>query len=478
MYRCSFVAAGCRMAGKKPQFLPSTAGREARLSPAWWLRLPLIVFAASVSLWAGAADAAGSLPAPRADEAADELLELQQVIDTALDNNPGLAQKRAHASAMAAIPPQVGTLPDPILSFDAVNLPVDTFSTTQENMTQLRAGLSLQVPFPGKLRLRKEAADFEAQSASFDVDEFRLKLIRNVRIGWWNLFYLDRALETVRRNQVLLRQFISIAETKYEVGKGLQQDVLLAQVELSKLLDIEIQLKGARKEQQAHFNALLNLPAQNAVHLPVRVPEDLPKAPEEADLHLIALETRPLLGSLNERIKAAQKRVDLARKDYYPDFKLKAGYGFRSGNNTGRTDSRADFLTLGISVNLPVFISTKQSRALHQRTSERFKEELARQDAIESVLSETSSALADYVKTRDQALLFKTGIIPQASQTVSSMLAGYQVNKVDFLNLVRSQITLYNFETQYWKALAGARQSLARLSSAVGKDLPGNLSHE
>jgi len=466
------------MAGKKPQFLPSTAGRKVRLSPARWLQLPLIVFAASVSLWAGAAGAAGSLTTPRADEIADELLELQQVIDTALDNNPGLAQQRAHASAMAAIPPQVGTLPDPILSFDAVNLPVDTFSTTQENMTQLRAGLSLKVPFPGKLRLRKEAADFEAQSASFDVDEFRLKLIRNVRIGWWNLFYLDRALETVRRNQVLLRQFISIAETKYEVGKGLQQDVLLAQVELSKLLDIELQLKGARKDQQARFNALLNLPAQNTVHLPVRVPEDLPKPPEEAALHLIALETRPLLGSWDERIKAAQKRVDLARKDYYPDFKLKAGYGFRSGNNTGRTDSRADFLTLGISVNLPVFISTKQSRALHQRTSERFKEELARQDAIESVLSETSSALADYVKTRDQALLFKTGIIPQASQTVSSMLAGYQVNKVDFLNLVRSQITLYNFETQYWKALAGARQSLARLSSAVGKDLPGNLSHE
>jgi len=181
-------------------------------------RLPVVTLAASLSLWTGMASAAGDPALAHTGE----ILALQQAIDTALANNPGLAEKRARARAMAAIPPQVGTLPDPILSFDAVNLPVDTFSTTQENMTQLRVGLSQKVPFPGKLRLRKEAARFEAESASFDVDEFRLKLVRNVRIGWWNLFYLDRALEIVHRNQVLLRQFITIAETKYEVGKGLQ----------------------------------------------------------------------------------------------------------------------------------------------------------------------------------------------------------------------------------------------------------------
>ncbi|WP_338070343.1 TolC family protein [Bathymodiolus platifrons methanotrophic gill symbiont] len=67
-------------------------------------------------------------------------------------------------------------------------------------------------------------------------------------------------------------------------------------------------------------------------------------------------------------------------------------------------------------------------------------------------------------------MLFKNGIIPQARQTVASMLAGYQVNKVDFLNLVRSQITLYNYETQYWKALSEANQALAQLTAVVGKE--------
>ena len=84
--------------------------------------------------------------------------------------------------------------------------------------------------------------------------------------------------------------------------------------------------------------------------------------------------------------------------------------------------------------------------------------------------SQISVALADYERAREQFILFKSGIIPQARQTVASMLAGYQVNKVDFLNLIRSQITLFNHETKYWRALAEAKQSLAKLIAAVGKE--------
>jgi len=411
----------------------------------------------------------------RAEESVLSLAEAERI---ALKVNPGLASMASRARAIAKIPPQVGTLPDPHLAFDAVNLPADTFSTTQENMTQLRVGLSQEIPFPGKLRTREEAARFEAESAGFDVKETRLRLIRNVHISWWNLFYLDRALEIIGRNEKLLRQFIRIAETKYKVGKGLQQDVLLAQVELSKLLAINIQLVGARRDEEARMNALMTRPTHIAVRLPGKVEESLPRMPEETKLHQIALKARPLLASQSERIKAAEKRVDLAELDYYPDFKIGAGYGFRQGNNTGRNNSRADFLTMGVSLNLPLYTGTKQDRALEQRKAEVAKENFSLQDIREAVWAEASTALADYNKTKDQASLFKTGIIPQASQTVASMLAGYQVNKVDFLNLVRSQITLYNFETQYWRALTSARQSLARLEAAIGKKINQEITHE
>jgi outer membrane protein TolC len=91
-------------------------------------------------------------------------------------------------------------------------------------------------------------------------------------------------------------------------------------------------------------------------------------------------------------------------------------------------------------------------------------------DQWNKVRAEISMAYSDFQQSKNQVVLFNSGIIPQARQTVASMLVGYQVNKVDFLNLVRSQITLYNYETQYWKVLAQANQALAQLTAMVGKE--------
>jgi len=399
---------------------------------------------------------------------ADELLTLKQAEILAVQQNPGLAATGRQAEAMANVSAQVGSLPDPVLSLNALNLPVDSFSTTAENMTQLQVGFSQAIPFPGKLGLRASVADFMADAANLDVDEFKLQLIASVKGSWWNIFYLDHAIETVHRNQQLLRQFIRIAETKYKVGQGLQQDVLLAQLELSKLLDVAIQLQSSRKQQEARFNALLNRPARLSIRLPLTADENLPDLASESELAELALDNRPLLAKHDRFIDAAHDRVVLAEKDYYPDFNLGGVYGFRSGVNPVNNQSRPDFSSIRLNMTLPFFTSSKQDHQLDQRKAELARSEFSSQDAKETVLAEVSQTLAAYQRAKDQTILFKTGIIPQATQTVASMLAGYQVNKVDFLNLVRSQITLYNYETQYWKVLAEANQSLASLDAAIG----------
>ncbi len=405
-----------------------------------------------------------------------EPLTLDHAVATALAVNPGLAGVRARARALAEVPSQMGTLPDPTLSLSALNLPTDTFSLSQEAMTQTQVGIGFSLPFPGKLGLREQTAGFEAKAAVFDADETRLELIRNVRSTWWNLFFLDRATDIVQRNQVLLRQFVKIAETKYKTGLGMQSEVLLAQVELSKLLDIGINLKASRRTQAAALNALLDRHATNPVILPTHVDESLPPAPDIGPLLKAALDARPALSSQRNALAAARTRVTLAEKDYYPDFKLGAAYGFRSGNNPNGSQ-RADLSSITFSMNLPIFTRTKQDRALTQRKAEALKEEYGLEDRTVRIEAEIEQALADYRAGNEQAALFKTGIVPQARQTTASMLAAYQVNKVDFLNLVRAQITLYNYETQYWKALTSAWQAWARLEAAVGTDIPRSRQH-
>jgi len=398
-----------------------------------------------------------------------EYLTIDAAIAAALRENPGLAEIKARADAMAEIPSQEGTLPDPMVSFTAMSLPVDSFSTSSEDMTQMQFGISQMIPFPGKLALRELAAKYEAEVVAENAGEVRLLLVRDVKTIWWRLFNLDQSLNIVARNKELLRQFIEIAQTKYRVGQGLQQDVLLAQLELSKLLDMELSLIGARRSEEARLNVLMNQSPDQALTLPREAVDDLPDLAGEPALYARAEQSRPLLAGQQELIQAANTRVDLARKDYFPDFDVGAAYGLRGGYEPDGMP-RSDMASFMVSMNVPIFIERKRNRAVAQRKAEWMEQNYRLHDLRNMIKAEISMAVADYRRARDQFVLFGTGIIPQARQTVASMLAGYQVNQVDFLNLVNAQITLYDYEISYWRMLSEAKQALARIAAAVGEE--------
>jgi outer membrane protein TolC len=399
---------------------------------------------------------------------ATDTLSLPTALNIAVQDNPNLAQMQVRYQAMSAIPLQMGSLPDPIISFNALNIPVDSFDLAQENMTQMQGGISQSIPFFGKLALSAQTANYQAEAAKYDVEELRLQLLSHVKQNWWMLFYLHRSLAIIQLNQNLLRQFVDIARTKYEVGEGLQQDVLLAQLELSKLLDKKIRVEAILKKSQAQLNTLLSRPANQLINLPNQASETLATLKSETILYKETENTRALLSSRREIIHAAQSRLKLAKKDLLPDFTVGIFYGGRLDNLSGQ--ERADLMSFKVSMNVPIFAASKQLKAIDQYNSELIQQRYLLKDQWNQTRADISSAYSDYQQHQQQAILFKQGIIPQARQTVASMLAGYQVNKVDFLNLVRSQITLYNYEIQYWQALSLANQAAAQLMAIAGKE--------
>lgn len=399
------------------------------------------------------------------------ILTESSAVEIAIRDNPHLAEMQARYEALAEVPSQVGSLPDPMVNFNAMNFPTDTYERDQEPMTQIQVGFSQVFPFPGKLSLKEEAAEYDAQAAGHSVDEARLQLIKNVKSKWWQLYYMDRALDTVASNQALLRQFITVARTKYETGKGLQQDVLLSQLELSRLMDQEIQLQAIRRNQAIQLNILMDRPANDSFLLPDKVSMMMPTLAEESELYQKAASVRPRLKEMERQIDAAQSRLDLAKRDYYPDFKLGVTYGDRTGDNPlPRGGARSDFVSVMVGVKIPLYAGRKQSKAVSQKSLELQKKRYALLNEKGLVTAAISSAVTDYHRAKQQFSLYGGGIVPQAQQTVQSMLAGYQVSEVDFLNLVRSQMTLLNYELQYWKALSDAKQALARLEAAVGEE--------
>lgn len=404
------------------------------------------------------------------ESTAEGELSLQAALEIALAQNQGLAGIRSQADAAGTVPSQAGALPDPILGFNALNLPTDTFNLDQEPMTQMQISLSQTFPFPGERGLQREASEHDASAADMQVLEQRLRIAANTRGTWWQLAYLDQAIEIVEQNQGLMRDFVEIAQTKYSVGKGLQQDVLLAQLELSKLLNRQMPLEGMRDAAQADLNALMDRPPSQPIRpAAASANTNLPELPPQSELLDHASADRPLLGIEREKTAAARARLDVAKKKSYPDITVGAAYGYRDAtDSTGR--DLPDLVSFHVGINVPIYSGSKQDKAIEQQSSNFFGRQHAFNEALRSVQADIARNYARYNASRDQVSLYGTAIIPQAQQTVSAMLSGYQVNKVDFLNVLNAQLALYNAQISYWEALSNAKQSLANLAASVGSE--------
>ena len=399
-------------------------------------------------------------------------LTLDQAVQTALAANPHLAAVTARAEALQTVPSQARTLPDPVLGLNAMNLPVDSFNLHQEPMTQLQLTFSQMIPYPGKRQLMADAAGFEAEAGLAHVEDVRLELSGQVRAAWWRLFQHDRALEIVGQNTRLMRDVIQIAQARYEVGDGLQQDVLLAQLELSRLLEREMRLNGMRSRAETALGALLDRPAGRPIVLP---PEPgnmvLPDIPADEELVRAAVADRPALAAQQAMMGAARARLSLAELNLRPNLMVGAGYGVRQGDDPFRGGKRPNFLSLMFGVTVPLYAESKQRKAIEQQSHEVSRQEFSYDDALRSIRAAIAGHRADYESAREQVTLLESAIIPQAQHTAASMLAGYRVNEVDFLNVVNSQITLYNSQINYWDALGTAKAALAMLASSAGMEV-------
>ena len=393
-------------------------------------------------------------------------LSTKQAIQNALTNNPNLAQINARFLALSEIPTQLKALPEPKIKFNVANLPLDSFSIDQSPMTQIQFGISQSLPYPGKLALKSQAAKNLATATSESWLDAKRKLIQQIRHQWWQLFYLDHALKIVDQNFTVLEQFIEVAETKYSVGQGLQQDILLAQVESYRLQDKKLQLKSVRRNTEINLNRLMGENNQTKIRIDRLVDAKLPTLKNTEAFLLKARTQRPDMKRAKSLANVAENRYELAKKDYYPDFQMAAIYGWRK--------EQADLASLQFSMNLPWDTGNRQNPAKDQRNYEWMQQKYAIKDIENGITEEIDSAITNYQRATQQVKLYSQSIIPQAEQMVEAMLAGYQVNKVDFLNLLRAQITLFNYETQYWQSLSMAKQALAALDAAIGQE----YSHE
>lgn len=419
--------------------------------------VPFIVCLSIVTFFAPASSSAtGDLP-----------LDLAAIIEEALINNPELNAARSNIEALEQRPDQAAALPDPMISLGLMSVPVDTFDLAQEAMTQKTIGISQSFPYPGKLGLKREIAERDVISGREGLEALKLRVIKEIKTAYYALFFTGKAIEITERNKNLLEEFVRIAATKYSVGSGVQQDVLKAQVELSKLLERLISLSEERETLKAQLNSLMNRMPQAMLG----EPGEVKLTSVEIDLDALQKEAQnrhPLLRGILASIERSSKAHLLSKKEYYPDFNVSVQYGLRED---GSGMKRADLVSAMVNVKVPLWYRTKDDKKVAEMASRITQMEHYYARARSMLFFRITKLREEIGRNYEQALLFRDGIIPQATASLDSAVAGYQVNKVDFLTLINNQITLFNYEVQYYKTITGHESKLAEMEEAAGSSI-------
>jgi outer membrane protein TolC len=407
-------------------------------------------------------------PAREAGALPDGPLTLAWCLDRALAENPAIAADAAAAAAAAHRIRPAGSLEDPRIGYQADNVPIGAWDFQSTPMSGNQLWLRQKLPFPGLLGSRKEAARAGARAATAMLDDRRARTAAAVEADWVQLGFARRALEITDLNIELLRQLQQVAEARYRVGSGLQQDVLLAQVELTRRLDERLDRVAAIERAESSLAALLDLPPGTRLPRTAEHAETAP-VPELAELNERLEASSPLLRARAEHVAEAERNRRATQLRGYPDFDLGVGYRIRS-DTAGDPVNGDDFVQAGVTVRLP--IDRGKWREQVAEAEALLRRARAEHRGVRAQLRDALRAThADLVKADTEVELLEGGLLPQTRHALESSRSAYEVGRIDFLSLIDSEIRLFDAELRLERARAERRTSFARLEAIVGEVL-------
>lgn len=403
-----------------------------------------------------------------ASSSAQDLI-LDSLIAEVLRDNPDIGAAKLRYEAFEAKVPQVGALPDPMFKAVVSNVPTDSPSMNRTPMSGIELMLTQNVPFPGKLGLKRSAARNLAGKATKDYEATRNFIISELKQNFYQLYLLQKSIQITQKNKALLQDFAKVASTRYAVGKGLQQDVLKAQVEVSKMTDKLISLEVMRKMVQAKINILLNRSPQDSLGKSEELDFRQMNYSEE-ELQNMALGANPSLQGMDFLVKATKSSYRLAHREYWPDFSFSVSYRLRDEVKMDPVKG-VNFFSASAGISIPLHFWSKQKKKVQEKKLDWESAERNYESMRNNTKFGVSRLFYSLSRFQEEVELYQSAILPQSRQSLESAKSAYQVDKVDFLTLLNNQVTLYNYEIAYHQALSSYFMTIAKLEEMVGRPL-------
>ncbi|HYL09652.1 MAG TPA: TolC family protein [Candidatus Acidoferrales bacterium] len=427
-----------------------------KFSSAWILASLLLLQASPVR----AQDAAQEARSPSPPVKLDDLLA------EAEHNNPQIQAARHAWESSRQVPSQVSTLPDPqfVLQHVSVGSPRPFAGYSNSDFAYVGLGVSQDLPYPGKLRLRGEIAAKDADVLRQRYESVRREILAELKTACFQFGYLAKRQAILEEDGQLLLQVEQAAESRYRSGLGNQQDVLQAQLERTKLLREITATQLEAGNVQAQIKQLLNRPQVSPDLETVELSES--KSAYTYDQLLSAAQANnPEIAGAQKMVERQGLQVSLARKDFYPDFNLQYMW-----QRTDPTQFRAYYMvTLG--VRIPLYRARRQQPELAQAQADQSRAKSEFEMQSQHIAFQLRQQFLAVQKSEELLGIYREGLIPQAQAELQAGLAAYQSNRLDFQALLASFRDVLKLGEEYWQTISEHEAAVAQIEAATGLSL-------
>jgi outer membrane protein TolC len=394
----------------------------------------------------------------------EKTTSLKSLVEEAFTNNPEIKAARAKWEASTKRPSQISTLPNPEIGVSYKNVSFDKLTLGEDDFTELGISASQEFPFPGKLSLKGKIAKEEAEAEEKFSEATIKRVLANLKEAYYDWYLVNKSIEITLKNKELLEKFVKVAEAKYAVGKGIQQDVIKAQVEVSGFIE-RLELLNQKNEiVEAKIRSTLNRPPDSHLGKPEEVKKSELKLSLD-ELYKLTESNSPILKAKENLVERNDKALELAKKEYFPDFIVEFGW-FNRGEFTNDGPFAEEWMAR-VGFIVPLYFWRKEKLGVQEAV---YQLEEMKEEYNNTNLNLSFNVKDKYLtaKTSEKLLdLYSSGIIPQATLSLESAIAGYEVGKVDFLTLLDNLVTLFNFELSYYTQLVEYQKALARIEENI-----------
>jgi outer membrane protein, heavy metal efflux system len=401
---------------------------------------------------------------PGMAEHAGMATSLRELMQEAEQKNPQIGASFHAWQASRNVPKQVSALPETQLSVQqfSVGSPRPFAGYSNSDFAYIGFGASQDIPYPGKRQLRARVAEREADSMEAQTDSVRRAVVGNLKTVYFRLAYIQQTLGVLQKSDQLLNQVQEATEARYRVGQGNQQDVLKAQLQHTKILQ---EIAHHHQEEgllEAQIKQVLGRPQESADIVAETVTLRT-LSYSAAELLQKAREQNPDVHSKQASIRQQETQVELAHKNFRPDFNVSYTYEHTA-------DKFRDYYMATFGIRLPNRGRQKAELAEAQENQERARQELDAES--QRVLSEVQQQYVRAKTAEERLKIYSDGLIPQSEATFQSALSAYQSNKQDFESLLSGFLDVLNLDLEYRSELVEHESALAELERLSGVDVP------